>query len=272
MTTSIQVNSHQVTRNRDGVVAEVQLVCPWADIASVRPRMGQAHPSEFGLYCTEVTEKGEGTPASDYTYSHCRITARYSTFQRIEDTVPEMSMEFGGEMLETGLGRHWQNAPTVCDQSLAVFYPLLIINYSFVMSAIPLVFILSCVGKVNWQPWQGFAAETLLFEGASTDSRWDFERSIYFYRMSYRFQFRPTGHNVVWRAPRQGRNPMGDLADTGEPYHNPLFIDGPAGIGGWDRPVPALYECTDFSGLFGWQVTPDLPPAPVIPVYPVYPT
>lgn len=256
MSHDIEYKSHKTTRNRDGVVSTIQYLCPWADIAKTRPRMGEAHPSELGLYCVEVEESGEGKPTGNHTYEYCRITARYSTYQRVADSEPRISLEFGGEMLETGLGRRWHSTGTVCDQAQAVFYPNMIINYSIVLEAIPTAVLINCVGKVNYGTFMGYAHETLLFEGASADSQWDYERGMYFYRMGYRFQFRPNGHNMVWRAPRQARDVLGNLADSGAPNYDPIFVDGPAGIGGWDRPVPGLYERVDFNPLFGWPAKP----------------
>lgn len=253
MSTIERHGSHQIIRNRQGVQATIEWVCSWSDRTSVRPKIGAAHPTERGLYCTEVIEEGVGKPTGSGTYEYCKITATYSTFQQI-DAAPQESWEFGGEVLETGLGRLWWGAQTYCEQSFGVYYPNAIRTLTVVRNDIPIIPILNALGKVNWTTFMGIPAEQMLFEGATTESWYDYERNRYFYRCSYRFLVRPISHNMVWRAPRQARDETGQLIFDND--GNPVFVDGPAGVGGWDRPYPNLYELGDFNPLFGLPANP----------------
>ena len=249
---TVQVYSHEVIRNRQGTTATYTIDCAWADRATSRPKIGSKHPTESNLYCTEVVETGLGKPAGGHTYTHCRIAARYSTFQQIE-AAPTEQWEFGGEVLDTGIGREWEIGGNRCEQSFGVYYPNAIRTMTMVKQTIPINAIIQSLGKINWTTWQGMPAQTCLFEGASTESWFDYERYTYFYRISYRFLVRPISHNIVWRAPMQSRDSAGSLV-----YDNlgPVWVDGPAGVPGWDKPLPPLYELGDFNPLFGWPPNP----------------
>ena len=255
---TVQVYSHEVIRNRQGTTATYTIDCAWADRATSRPKIGSKHPTEPNLYCTEVVETGLGKPAGGHTYTHCRIAARYSTFQQIE-AAPTEQWEFGGEVLDTGIGRTWEslmaaNDFTKCEQSFGVYYPNAIRTMTMVKQTVPINAIIQSLGKINWTYWQGLPAQTCLFEGASTESWFDYERYSYFYRISYRFLVRPISHNIVWRAPRQARNATGDLMWDADGH--PYWELGAAGSAGWDKPFPPLYELGDFNPLFGWPPNP----------------
>ena len=257
MPTTIQYGSHQIQRSRTGTTATYTIDCAWADRAAARPKIGSRHPTEYTLYCTEVQEIGLGKPTGSHTYEQCRMTATYSTFQQLDDA-PTESWEFGGEVLDTGLGRMWQglmaqNDYGKCDQSFGVYYPIGIYTLTMVRASIPIAAIITRLGKVNWTTFLNIPAETCLFEGASTESWYDYERGRYFYRLSYRFLVRPMSHNMVWRAPRQARDGNSLLYDADS---SPVFVDGPAGQPGWDRPFPPLYEIEDFGPLIGLKPNP----------------
>ena len=219
------------------------------------------------LKCCEINYEGYGgieqnTSSSNYgNFKKCIITARYSTYEFLDD-LPTETWEFGGEVLETGLGRHWLYGGTANDQAQGVYYPNIIRSITFVWDTVPVAEILLCQGKVNSSWFQTFPPETLLFEGATIASRADYERGKYLYTITYKFLYRSLGHNVVWRAPRQARDDAGNLLfETGT--GDPEFVSGAAGIGGWDRTVPALYETANFNPIFGWpsdQVNSSVPP------------
>lgn len=256
MANKVQIYTDEIVKARDGVTAEYEVVCEWAEKDTIAPQIGQPHPMEYGLYCVEVRIRGEGQPVSDHVYTHARIRAIYSTAQYV-DAAPIQTLEFGGEILETGLGRKWTYAKTKCDQSQGIWYPTVILNQQLMFWEVNTALILSCVGKVNYWPFLNCGHETLLFEGASTESVWDGLRNTYMYRVNYRFLYRPNGHNTVWRAPRQARDSQtGGLLDTGAPDFDPVFVKGIAGVGGWDRPKPLLYDYADFNPLFGWPAQP----------------
>ena len=258
MSTAVLFDSHETTRNRQGTTATLAWVCDWKDAEKVRPKIGAKHPTEANLFCSEVREKGMGQPTGTHTYEKMRITATYGSYQWL-DSAPQSSWELGGEVLETGLGRTWQNAGTKCDQAYGVFYPNAVYTITVMRATVPLWAIMCCLGKLNWTTFQGCPRETMLFEGCTTESQFDYERLQYFYRISYRFLVRPGSHNVVWRAPRQARDDTGALLTTGAPYYDPVFVDGVAGEGGWDKPWPRLYGMADFNPLFGWAPNP-VPP------------
>jgi hypothetical protein len=255
MSTSVQVNSHRTTRNRQGTTATLTWICDWADAASVRPKIGAAHPTESGIYCSEVMEEGVGVPTGTHTYTKLKITATYGSYQWL-DSAPQTTWEMGGEVLETGLGRQWQGTRTRCDQAYGIYYPNAVLTITVMRADVPLSHIMTRLGKVNWSPFQGCPRETVLFEGCTTESQYDYERHKYFYRISYRFLVRPGSHNVVWRAPRQARDDTGALLTTGEPEYDPVFVNTAAGVGGWDRPLPWLYDWADFNPLLGLPASP----------------
>lgn len=234
-----------------------------SDLQRARPRIGEEYYPKSGLYCSEYRIEGMGRPTGydsngRPTFTHYQITCEYSSFQKI-DTAPVITFDVSGEVVETGLGRKWKWAGTTCDQAQGVIYPQMEITINLVMAAMPQSIIIDRVGKVNYIPWQGYPAETLLYLGASTEARWDYQRRTYIYRVAHKFLFRPRGHNVIWRAPRQARDDSGALKwKDPETQCEPVFVTGRAGQGGWDRPIPPLYEYADFNPLIG------LPPA--IPV------
>jgi hypothetical protein len=215
------------------------------------PQIGDVMaPSYQYLRCSDISVEGFGTLADNFWgYTHLKITAEYSTFQAVDDTAQEC-WEYGGEVLETGMGRVWQNAGTTMESQYGVYYPNIIMRYSITVPNAPRAYILACQGKVNVNTFLGCAPETLLLEGASFESKKQDDSGWYYYKVNYSFLWRPVGHNVVWRAPRQARDSIGNLlfdSGTGDPQ----MVTGAAGTGGWDRPVPALYELADFSGLLG---------------------
>lgn len=255
MSANVTYKSHDVKRSREGITASFEIICDWAEADRYRPAIGTPHPFIPELYCVEVSETGEGVPTGTHTYTKQRITVNYSSAPWV-DTAPIETMEFSGEILETGLGRKWVDAGTVCDQSQGIWYPSITLNYQVIMLELPTKYILNSVGKVNWYKFMNCPAETLLFEGASTESIYEYTRMCYYYRVNYRFLYRPLSHNVVWRQPRQARDELtGALQDSGPPNYDPVFVYGPAGKGGWDRTEPPLYATTDFGPLFGWPMT-----------------
>jgi len=251
-----QYGSREVVVSRDGITGRREWVCTWAErlTAADRPRIGSNFPGEPNIRCTQITYKGEGRQSGDgANYEYCRVTAEYATYLKISDPYRE-SLEFGGEVLETALGRTWQDAGTPVEQAFGVFYPSMVWQAQVVRSSIPLQQLLNALGKVNHSRFLNFARETVLFEGASAESQWDNEREIYIYRLTLRFLWRPVSHNVVWRVPRQARYQDGSLKWGNDGL--PVFESGLAGNANWDRPYPALYASTDFNPLLG------LPPSP----------
>lgn len=209
------------------------------------------YPGFSKMRCVSIEKEGlvGGTVKNGYTtYSQWMVTAHYSSAPWLDEP-PQENIEFSLETFETGEGRTWKNTGTIMDSSMTVQNPTLTRTISFVVSSIPLSAILNAVGKVNIQPFQGFPAETLLFLGATTDTAYRWESQDFVYRVTYRFTWKRFGWNIVWRQPRQA------VDDTGMPAFddngNPQFVEGEAGIGGFDRPEPQLYDTCYFEPLFG---------------------
>lgn len=222
------------------------------------------YPGFPKLRCVSIEQEGlKGGQAQPgyYTYSEFIITAHYSSAPWLDEP-PQESMEMGVETFETGEGRVWKNAGTVMESSMTIQKPTLIRNITLVQSSIPLNAILSTEGKVNASTFQGFPAGTLLFLGATTDTAYRWETGDYVYRITYRLSWTRYGWNIVWRQPRQA------LDDTGSPAFdeagNPVFVEGPAGEGGWDMPIPALYESAYFEPLFGMPLPGQGPKRPYV--------
>lgn len=263
MSATVIYKSHEVRRTREAMTATLEIIVPWAQRLTYLPQLGAPHPVYPGLRVTDTIEIGDGKPTSDFAYEHARFRINYSSAPFI-DTAPITNVEFSGEVLETGLGRTWHDAETKCDQSQGIFYPSATIVMQIVLLEPPFDYIFSTIGKVNWEPFMNNPAETLLFEGCSTDQQYDYDRGLYYYKVNYRFIRRQMSHNKVWRAPRQARNDSDNsLADSGPPYYDPIFVEGKAGVGGWDTPEPPLYAQGDFYPLFGWPAHP-VPPYKVL--------
>lgn len=261
------------------VTAVRKFVCKWEDRMSYPPKLGQVHPNHPEIRCTDRDFHGEGPAqpsiADPSGVGTCLHTYAFvtCTYERMSTQDTDVLWDFHGgtEVLEVGLGRYWRYAGTVCDQSITITSPFITARASKVMLSDPrkLGWSMECMGRVNayyWQPTLNsprFGPETLLYLYPDVEEWYDAERSaaigspVYFYRCSFNFLWRPCGHNIQWRAPRQAYDEVGaPLVDptTGDP----IFVEGIAGVPGWDYPVPRLYQIADFGPMMG------LPPS-IIP-------
>ncbi len=241
-----------------------RFLCKWEHRYDVAPPRGQTYPGEPRLRCAKVRfePSGPAQPALGEPFTYCTIIADYATFSQIDDA-PVESWEFSGEMLETALGRTWQTTGTVCDQAQSTYYPTTVWRLTLVLPMLPDELINRNRGRLNWTWFRGQAPETLLFEGASAEDQFDYDRGRYIFRVTFNFLQRSMSHNVIWRAPRQKRD-----TETGalvyDEENNPVFVDGPAGVGGWDRPIPQLYDVADFGPMIGMAPNP-VPDRPYMP-------
>jgi len=248
--------SHHVTYSRTGTTATYEIVCDFANRYSYPPRIGDPHGLLPWLKCVEVEEFGEGTPlggTDKFSYTHARFLCTFSSAQFIEDA-PITNIEFGGEVLETGEGSKWKNAGTICEQSQGVYYPCATVTEQLTIPEIPVEAIFALQGKVNYYPFMGRAPQTVLFEGGSSEQVFDYTNSRYYYRLTYRFIVRSMSHNLAWRAPEQAWDDKEhDWATepNGHGGKKPVYVTGPAGIGGWDSKIPPLYAWADFEPLYG---------------------
>lgn len=247
--------SRSIIENPQQVTGQRIFKAPYDTWRSDCPTIGAAFPGHTLLRLRERRmeplnpDKSTGDPAE-----WVKVTCDYSTYQYIEDA-PIESGEFSGEVLETTLGRTWATTGRRSMQSFGVTCPMMEWCVKMTTAAIPKAAIIANINKVNVYTWLDFPAETLLFQGASWDNRYDYERQTYIYSVTFKFCFRPLGWNVVWRAPEQMRDAEGNLVweDDGAGGGGvPVWVPGDAGIGGWDRLVPALYQWGDFNPLLGW--------------------
>ena len=245
-TPRVKYGSLKLTKTRTGYTGERVLICDYADWKSHAPAIGDPFPNEPYLRCSSVDMDGYGAPDGNGGYAKALLTCRYATFQYVE-SAPLDSAEFGGEMLQTGVGRSWVIAGTTCEQSQAIFIPNIVRNVQNIMLAVPYSQILACIGKINSAEFLGFGPGCVLFEGASSEPQFDYERGVYIYRVTYRFNVRPQSWNIVWRAPKQSRDQEGNglFNSSGDP----IYVGGTAGTGGWDTTDPPFYNTADLSIL-----------------------
>lgn len=264
MTTSITkkelYDSFEKHETRYGATIHREIVCDWDDRLLYKPAIGQPYPGEPNIRCTDITWRGVGKPAAfggGFIYEQIKFVCEYSTAPFV-DSAPIETWDFSGEVLETGLGRTWESIQRPCESTQGVFYPSVTRNISMVVSEVNTSALFACIGGVNWTYFQGFYPESLLLEGATCEQRFDYERNQYTYTVNLRMIYRRTPHNYIYRAPKQAIDP-----DTEAPMVDsdgyPVYLSGPEGEGGWDRPIPLLYRRVDFSALFP-GMAPNLPP------------
>lgn len=257
MSATEKYGSFHIEETRQGCTAERVIICDWSERATYAPKIGDPWPGNTALRVTRVAIDGLGKPSTptphvtwtegEYGFTKAQITVGYSTAPYIENA-PIWSWEYSGEVLETGLGRTWASTGKPCESMAGVYFPTATIRAQYITSAVPQAAIIACLNKVNAATWFDFPAEQLLFEGAATDPRFDYDRDIYFYTITYSFLFRTVSHNVVWRAPKQALNLDNTPMVDAEGY--PVYLSGTAGTGAWDRPNPDLYGSADFNALF----------------------
>lgn len=218
----------------------------WATWFNEVPALGSNFPGSTQLKLVE-TSVDPLTSDGATSYSDCKVTCEYRTYEFV-DSVPVTTFEVSGEVLEIGLGRHWEDVGTYVQQSQGTVFPLLDVVIKIMLNKVPLSTILACTGKVNGFDFQGCPPQSLLYNGCAKDERYDYERRKYWYTLTHRFSFRPRGWNVQWRAPEQRRVDGVLVYDNDD---QPVFVSGPRGIGGWTRMLPLLYDLADFNPLIG---------------------
>ena len=111
--------------------------------------------------------------------------------------------------------------------------------------------VLGAMNCVNNAAWHGFAAETLLFTGARTVTKYNTAGAITSVETVYNFDFRTFSHNLRYRDPIQVKDKYGNgfyyhtdqnaggawaayYVQAGDPRaYTPVY----ANAGGWDKPV-----------------------------------
>jgi hypothetical protein len=212
------------------------------------PKLGDPYPGDNRLVARRRTMRPmspdrNGTNPAQYV----EVEVEYSTLPYL-DSEPIEEWRVSAESLSVGPGRWWVGANWPCEQPLNIIIPLVEWELQLLMATVPRAAIVANVGKVNGYDWEGWQRGTLLFVGANIQSRWDYDRNRYLYTVRLQFQGRPVPWNVVWRAPRQKRVDGVLLYDN---LGQPVYVDGPAGVGGWDTTDPPLYAEGDFDPLVG---------------------
>lgn len=217
----------------------------WQDRLSDTPQIGDLFPGTTGLYCIDREFRGSGPsqpgvadPATgrDCDYSYAHTVCDYAEMPRIES---ELVWRFSGamELLETARGRTWRSDGSISDMSQAIPYSAISAACTKVLASNPMSLCMNCVNKLNVFTWRPsptspmFPKYTLLFLNPEIEEWYDYERTrllgktVYLYRVTYNFIWRPMNQNRVWRTGELGA--------------------------GWDEFVEPLYEFADFNPMLG---------------------
>jgi len=228
-------------------------------------RLGMPFPGKPGMICHTLEFEGVGRPVNTLPgqapeYEECKVTAVYGPPET--QTLPSggsagedyatLTWSLSSEYLESGLSRTWKTAGTRIEEGAtqAMLVPQATLTYHCVRVNNPTNAAWSALGKINLEAVPELSMTPvghLLFTGAEIREVTDEDRNV-LYDATYTFLFRSRPWNQVWRAARQKRDENGALmwdATTGDP----VYVAPPAGEGGWDEPVPPLYESADFNAF-----------------------
>jgi hypothetical protein len=268
MTAFIKQGSIRVEDNEREQIGEIIYTCPlWADIADTQiPKKGDVWPYDEAhpyLKCRRITA------VSDEAWG-AEVSLFFSTESKYGDDFVEESLEIEAEVLDTTKTCKWDTAGTTCDIPVSTIYPKLVWVMSMKRATSTVDAIKQAEGKLNDRTFRGFPAETLLLESASVHHQWDDNGVLTGVDVSYRFVQRFRSHNEVWREARQklvnGVPQYYQTADNTKPNYNPdpnmdsepVYVDGPAGTPGWDKPYymdgetkKYRYDTCDFATLLG---------------------
>jgi hypothetical protein len=262
MALSETYGSREITFTRTGASATRKFRGTRAEAMLYSPKPGEAFPGWEGLTVdsVKITPTGEqGTnPESlydDYTAAWVDVSYTMEFRKPTLGDPPSVTWDMSTEVLNTGAGRVYDDTGDkidVEDLSTATVYPMMSIAYDFAVSAIPLTAIFAALGTVNSAEWQGCAAGTLLFEGASATAQYNYETQSWYHRLTYRFIKRMRSHNEIWRPGKRVfdkdlNNGLGDYVKNADGTYQ--YVAGDDGEGAWTTTTPVLYESTDFKAL-----------------------
>ncbi len=240
--------SPRIRETTKGVEGTRIFKAPYSSWQSDCPKAGSAFPGYPRLKLQEremeplTPDRGGTNPAG-----LVRVTCIYTTAQWI-DTTPQWSGEVTADVLETGYGNYWQGTGRRSQQCVPVVFPLEEKTLTYTTLQLPEAASILCAGRINAFDFMGYPPERLLYNGMTWSNRYDWDRGVYMFTVSLRFTARPMSWEMAWRAPEQVRiDGALAYAENGEP----VFVDGPAGAGGWDRHVIPIYEQADFNPLIG---------------------
>lgn len=249
-----QFGSREYELNTQGGFGRRVWVCDPAEArACARPL--EPFPLAPELKCRSLSVVPYTPNTSDNPYRQAdlvKVTATYNVTRNEEDA-PVINIDAGGKVLECGLGRTWESTGTKVDVAQGIPFTTLIFNITLTMFEAPLALIQNNINKINHNWFAGCPPETMLFEDASIERKYDWDNQRFKDRVTFRFNYQNCSWNVVWRAPRQATDALGNLVyDSNK---DPVYVDGPAGIGGWDRMIPPIYPTTDFGPMLGMPAT-----------------
>jgi hypothetical protein len=215
------------TEERGGRTAVRVFECTWDERYTAPPQMDDAFPDNSRLLV--VRRRFEPTGATgDGTkpYTHCKVTCDYSTNGLGTDsTIPLVSGETSGDVLQILGGRRFADDNTPVDQPLTVCESYHRRAFERTVLTPNWTAIYACWNKVNASVWQPagetivYAAGTVRFDGVSERQEYD-DANGYRTRLVYNTLIRPGhGHNEVLRS------------DTGV----------------WTAVTPPLYAAADMS-------------------------
>lgn len=164
-----------------------------------------------------------------------------------------MSTELAADLTDMGFGPgyEWEGTgqPVIDQYNYAI--PAGRYTVTMKQNGINLQAVLGAMNSVNAALWHGFPAETLLFTGATTHTKYSTTGTPTSIDVVYSFEFRRFSHNLQWREPVIKLNEYGqhyyyhnNAAAPSEftPYYvqpgdpksfTPVFI----GTGAWDKPI-----------------------------------
>lgn len=250
--------SREIVWTRTGASAVREFYGTWSECLSSSPVPGEYFPGSPVLTVDTVRVTPAGQPGTSATvgseYTHGKVRVDY-TFEYTRPQIgdePRITWDYSAEMLSTAAGRTWVDTGAVIDQEdlqQSVLYPLLTLTVDMAVETLPLEAMMDLVGKVNDDTFWGAEAGTLLFEGGTSTAQYNYDSGAWYYHVTYRFLWRPRGHNAVWRpAMRAWDSAAGNWEMDGDNY---VYQAGTAGTGAWTETDPALYESGDFDTLTG---------------------
>lgn len=254
--------SRELTLTRNGASARRVFDGDWVDAIYNSPHPGDPYPN-FAA-CTvdtvRITPTGQGlSTITGMEYTRARVEVEYTLdYRRVfRGDPPAVTWDMSSEALNTACGRAWDDGAhsdtiDIDDLSTAVVYPMMTLTIDVAVASLStteLGTIFALQGCINNAAFQGAAAETLLFEGATATAQFDYSDSSWYYRVTYRFLKRQRSHNYIWRPPERVWD-----TDTNDWARNSDGTYQYTGVGGaWKKTTPVLYSTGDFTTLPGYS-------------------
>lgn len=229
-------DTRDTNQKREGSTGQRSWLCKWEDRngswvpVPKRTRYSEGITEgsadwEKRLVCTNVKRQGVGAgktiAGKAYPFDCCVVTAHYADVEAY-DSDPEESIDGGMKVIEVGKGRTLPDGTPI---SIPIYQTVPTGTYRmsryFVYHPARKRGLLEKLGTVNRYSWRGFRAETMRFDCANVDTRWDDSRNCFMDNVVLTFSFDGAGHNYI--------------------YEN----------GVWVRPMPLLCPLISFNSIVG---------------------